>query len=140
MFAGYAALLLIGVRAIWGFFGSKHARFRDFVKSPAAVVTYLRDVFNRQEPHYIGHNPAGGLMVVALLTLVATTSISGLLLTTDAFWGSDSMDTLHGMLADVTVLFIAAHVLGVVFTSIRTRENLVWSMVTGFKRAPQDDK
>lgn len=136
LFAGYAAILLIAGRLVWGFAGSEHARFGDFVKSPAAVADYVRDVVNRRDGRYIGHNPAGGLMVMALLALVAAVSISGLLLTTDAFWGSDAMDMIHGALADVTLFFIAAHIFGVAFTSVRTRENLVWSMVSGLKRPP----
>ena len=77
-------------------------------------------------------------MAIALLVLLTAVSGSGVLLTTDPFWGSETMDTIHGTLADITLVCIAVHVSGVIFTSIKTGENLTWTMITGFKRAPDD--
>src|SRR5690242_8582634 len=57
--AGYAAAGLVLLRAIWGFFGPRHARFADFVYSPASVLAYLRDVARLHPRRYLGHNPAG---------------------------------------------------------------------------------
>ncbi len=78
-------------------------------------------------------------MILMLMLLLSAVSASGVLLTTDAFWGSQMMDTLHGSLAHICLVLIAIHVAGVIFTSIRTRENLVWSMITGRKRAPDGE-
>ena len=77
-------------------------------------------------------------MAIALLVLLTAVSGSGVLLTSDAFWGSETMDIIHGTLADITLVCIAFHVSGVIFTGIRTRENLIWSMIAGRKRAPDD--
>ena len=137
--AGYAALALIAARMLWGVAGTKYARFSQFLKPPAAVAAYMRDVFHKREARHLGHNPAGGAMVIAILILLSALCASGVLLTSDAFWGSETMDTIHGTLADIMVVCIAVHVWGVVFTSIRTRENLIWTMITGQKRAPDHE-
>ena len=85
---GYAISGLIGLRILWGFVGSPHARFSDLVRGPRGAFSYLRDVAFLKARRYLGHNPAGGAMIIALLVMLIGTSISGYLLTTDAFWGS----------------------------------------------------
>ncbi|MEZ5900036.1 MAG: cytochrome b/b6 domain-containing protein [Hyphomicrobiaceae bacterium] len=127
---GWAVLVLILFRVFWGFVGPTHARFAVFVKPPAATYAYLRQVARGAEPRHLGHNPAGGAMVVILLLITAGTGVVGVLLTTDAYWGSEAVDTLHSLFAHVTAACVAIHIAGVLFTSVRTRENLVWSMVT----------
>ena len=78
-------------------------------------------------------------MIIVMLLLLTAVSVSGVLLTTDAFWGSDAMEMVHSVLADLAVACIAVHVAGVLFTSASTGENLVRSMMTGRKRAPGDN-
>ena len=68
--------------------GPRYARFAQFVRSPDTVIAYLRAIKDGSERRYIGHNPAGGAMIVVLLVVMAATAVSGWLLTTDAFWGS----------------------------------------------------
>lgn len=131
--AGYVAAGVVGLRLLWGWLGSAHARFGDFVRGPGAVWSYTRDVFKGREPHYIGHNPLGGWMVLALLTMVSATAGTGWLLTTDRFWGSETMAEVHHFLAWSLLGLIALHLGGVLFTSRRQRENLVAAMVTGHK-------
>lgn len=133
--AGYAIAGLIALRIVWGFVGPRHARFADFVRSPRQVVRYLKDVAQFRAPRYIGHNPAGGLMVLALITLIAANCVTGYLMTTPTYWGSEVLEDLHGALANATLGLIALHVLGVLVASFEHRENLVRAMVTGRKRA-----
>ncbi|QSX36733.1 cytochrome b/b6 domain-containing protein [Shewanella sedimentimangrovi] len=78
VYSGYLILALLTVRILWGFIGSKHARFSDFVRSPAAAIDYLKGLSRGDVKHYRGHNPAGGLMVLALLLSIALTGFSGL--------------------------------------------------------------
>ena len=88
--AGYAAGALVALRVVWGFLGPRYARFAQFVRSPETVIAYLRTIKDGSARRYIGHNPAGGAMIVVLLVAIAGTAVSGWLLTTDAFWGSPS--------------------------------------------------
>ncbi|MCZ0963342.1 cytochrome b/b6 domain-containing protein [Paracoccus benzoatiresistens] len=131
---GYVIAALILARLVWGLVGPRHARFGDFVRGPGTVVAYLRALRAGCEPRYLGHNPAGGAMIVALLLAVSGTVLTGWLQTTDAFWGSSTMGDVHEALATLILVLAGIHVLGVMVESLRHRENLVWSMLTGTKR------
>ena len=78
IYSGYAVIGLITFRLLWGFVGSRYARFSDFIASPAAVVEYLKGIVSGKPRHYLGHNPAGGWMILALLISIAATSYTGL--------------------------------------------------------------
>jgi cytochrome b len=78
IYSGYIVLGLIAFRVLWGFIGSRYARFGSFVTSPAKVIEYLKGMLARKPKHYIGHNPAGGYMVVAMLVCLFIVTVSGL--------------------------------------------------------------
>lgn len=78
--AGYAILALIATRILWGFVGTRHARFRDFVYGPGTVLGYARDLVAGRGKRYLGHNPLGGVMILALLVSLTATGVSGWLL------------------------------------------------------------
>ncbi len=78
IWAGYAILGLLVFRVIWGFVGSRHARFGDFIRPPAEVVSYLKGLASGRVRHYLGHNPAGGWMILALLLSLSVVTFSGL--------------------------------------------------------------
>jgi cytochrome b len=137
--AGYSAAALISARIVWGIAGSGYARFKQFIRAPSTVWHYVADIATGREVRYLGHNPAGGAMVVALLVTVSAICLSGWLMTTDAFWGSSLMETVHEALTNVALALIALHVGGVVLASVRHRESLIQAMITGRKRAPQGD-
>ncbi len=132
--AGYSIAGLVALRLVWGFIGPRNARFADFVKGPRAVATFLKQSARLEAPRHLGHNPAGGMMIVALIAALIGLSVTGILMTTDAFWGSKAMEEIHEFLANGTLVLIALHVLGVVVASVEHGENLVKSMVTGRKR------
>lgn len=138
IYLGYAILVLVAVRVLWGFIGSRHARFSQFVRGPGAVLAYLRDILRGRPRHYLGHNPAGGAMVVALIIMVAATSLSGWAMITDALWGEEWIEALHEALAWATLGLVLAHVAGVILASLQHRENLVRAMITGRKPLPDD--
>ncbi|MFN4062511.1 MAG: cytochrome b/b6 domain-containing protein [Paracoccus hibiscisoli] len=135
---GYAIAILIAARLVWGLIGPRHARFADFVRGPLPVLAYLRDLRAGRERRYLGHNPAGGAMIVALLLAVTGTALTGWLQTTDAFWGSSAMEEIHETLATLILVLAGLHVAGVLVESLRHRENLILSMLTGTKRALSD--
>lgn len=78
IYAGYVVLGLIVFRVAWGIVGSRYARFSDFVTSPATVIRYLKGLLARKPQHFLGHNPAGGWMVIAMLLCLVIVSVSGL--------------------------------------------------------------
>ena len=140
--AGYVALGVLVVRVLWGFAGGQRdspmrfARFTQFVRRPRATLAYARALLQHREPRYIGHNPLGGWMVLALLTCVAGLALTGWLYTADWFWGDERVEQAHAALAWWLLLLVVVHLAGVIFTSLRHRENLVRAMLTGTKREP----
>lgn len=135
--SGYTASALIAVRIVWGLASNGYAGFRQFVRAPAVVIGFLKDIAAGREARYIGHNPAGGAMIVALLVTLSGVCFTGWLLTTDAFWGTVTMEIVHETLTNIALVLIALHIGGVVLASIRHRENLIRAMFTGRKRAPE---
>jgi cytochrome b len=134
--AGYAVAALVALRIVWGFAGPRWARFADFVRGPGTVLAYLRDSILHRARRHLGHNPAGGVMVVALLAAIGGIAATGFMMTTDAWWGVEWVEEVHEALAYATLGLIALHVGGVLFASLEHRENLVRAMITGRKRAP----
>lgn len=132
---GYAIAVLLTLRVVWGFIGTRYARFSNFVRGPRAVFTYLRDDLQGRAPRHIGHNPAGGAMIVALIAVLLATCTTGYLMTTEAYWGSKWLEEAHELFANATVGLVALHVLGVLLSSLLHGENLVRAMITGRKRA-----
>jgi cytochrome b len=133
--AGYAIAGLVALRIAWGFVGTRHARFSDFVKSRSETLDYMRKAVRGRASRFLGHNPAGGLMTLALLGMMMAISGTGFMMTTDAFWGADWVEDLHKGLVYATLGLIALHVAGVLVSSFAHRENLVKAMITGRKRA-----
>jgi len=138
--AGHALLALMAFRILWGLVGPQRARFSSFVHTPRSVLQYARQLWAGREPRHIGHNPLGGWMIVALLANGIAASLSGWLYTTDAFWGIAWVERVHIFLAYLLLALVGCHVAGVIFTSIRQRENLVAAMFHGRKRAIEADK
>lgn len=99
VYAGYGVLALVAFRLAWGLIGTKHARFADFIYGPAATLRYIRSIFASKPLHYLGHNPLGGWMVVALLLSLIGTCWSGL-----EAYGEKG----HGPLAQVEVRLISS--------------------------------
>ena len=148
-YAGYTVLGLILLRIIWGFVGTRHARFSDFVTSPATAWQYLKDTVLLRARRYLGHNPAGGAMIVLLLLSLLITTFSGIAtygavesagplgnwLGNIGEHGEDLLEEVHEFFANFTVMLVAIHVSGVIIESLIHRENLVRSMLHGYKTA-----
>lgn len=148
-FSGYVILGLLITRVVWGLVGSHYARFAEFVKPLAVVRSYMQDVLQLKGRRYIGHNPAGGWMIIALLVVLSLTAVTGLF----AYAGEDQAGPLfayvghwpeyvldgfaevHEGLANFSLFLIFVHVCGVVVESFLHDENLVRAMWTGRKRA-----
>jgi cytochrome b len=136
--AGYAAAGLVVLRVLWGVVGTHYARFMQFTRSPRTVLGYLRDIVTGREARYIGHNPAGGAMILALLVTMAATALSGWMTTTDQFWGVEWVTQAHALIANALLILVIVHLAGVVLASFRHRENLARALLSGWKRAPEE--
>jgi cytochrome b len=100
--AGYAVAITVVLRLAWGFIGPKHARFSDFVRSPGAALNYLKGVLGGAGKRYIGHNPAGGLMAVALLASLGATTFTGMAMLAEE--GEGPLASVMGPTAQVAVV------------------------------------
>ena len=159
--AGYAVAGLVALRLVWGLFGSRYARFTQFIKGPGVTLAYLGDMLRGKERRYLGHNPAGAAMVLALLMALSATAFTGWLLEEPARLsmlpdlpqivapayadddgdsygdnGSELIEELHETFANLMLLLVALHIGGVVLASFRHHENLPRAMITGDKRVP----
>ena len=149
VWAGYLTLGLVAFRIVWGFVGPRHARFADFVTSPREALAYALAALRGTAPRHLGHNPAGGLMILVLLAGVVLIGLSGLAVyaleehagpLAGALAGlpeayEDFFEELHEVLANAVLFLVGIHVLGVVWESRLHKENLVRAMITGRKRA-----
>lgn len=136
-YVGYVILAAVAIRLVWGVVGSRHARFADFAPSPRRLLDYLSALVRGREPRYVGHNPAGAVMMLALIGLVGACGVTGWMMGLDAFWGVGWVEALHEGAANAILVLAVVHVLAALVESWRHRENLILSMMTGLKRAPQ---
>ena len=162
--AGYTVASLVLARIVWGLIGPRHARFSNFLYRPSTALSYFKNLLLFRAERYVGHSPAGGMMVAALLISLLLTTFSGMAYygtrsETDAVAtfvsrdviglepvapalykgkmrdrGNHDVKELHETFANITIFLIFAHIGGVVLASFAHRENLVRSMVTGDKR------
>ena len=143
--AGYAVAMLIGFRIVWGLIGTRYARFTQFVKSPAQVITYVKKMLKFDVPHYIGHNPAAAAMIISLLISIIMVSVTGMAIiatggqgplagTVVAGFNVEWFEETHEFFANFTMLLVVLHVAGVFFSGMLEGENLIKSMVTGRKK------
>jgi cytochrome b len=149
VWVGYLLCVLLALRLYWGLRGSEYARFRSFFFSPGETLAYFRSMFTGHPKHYYGHNPAGALMVFALLGLLVLIFVSGLLtLAAIDFEGpllflanrvsdeaSYAFRDIHEFLPIVGLVLVSLHILGVIAGSIQHKENLVRAMLTGKKQS-----
>lgn len=167
IYSGYIVLGLIVFRVVWGFVGSKYAKFSDFVRSPKVVYHYVQQNMTGNPQHYLGHNPVGGWMVLAMLIMLFVVTLSGLKVyaieegkgllaansvnlspvalaiaeddgddddnkkadaSDEEFW-----EEIHEVSSNLMVFMIVLHILGVIVSSRKHKENLVKAMLTGNK-------
>jgi cytochrome b len=144
LYCGYAVLLIVALRILWGFFGTRHARFAAFLRGPGAVLDYARALLGGRDARTAGHNPLGALMIVLLLALLLAQALTGLFTNDEIFdtgplFGyvsselSKRLTTLHKQIFDYLLAAIALHVTAALFYLWVKRENLILPMITGYK-------
>lgn len=144
-YAGYTILLLLGFRIIWGFIGTYYARFSSFITTPKKAFQYLKDEMAGDAKRYIGHNPAGAMMIFALLITLLLTAFTGMATiategkgplanTFIASFSGELLGEIHVIFTSIILTLIILHIAGVIFSSFAEEENLVKAMITGRKR------
>jgi len=146
VWAGYVVGGLVLARIVWGFIGSPHARFSDFVYAPGTALRYVGKLLLFRGERHLGHSPGGGYMVILLLAFLAATVITGLIV----YGGEqqagplagmfteetgEAVEEWHELFANVTLALVFAHIAAVVLACSVLRENLIRSMITGYKRS-----
>lgn len=133
---GYTLLALIAFRLLWGFFGTRYAQFRSFLFRPGEIAGYFFSLLKGKPAHYVGHNPLGSVAIWLLLGLGIATGVTGILLFEDV--GGDALEEVHELVSNAMLAVVLIHIAGVLVSSVLHRENLVRSMITGFKTAEPD--
>lgn len=145
---GYAVLVLLAIRVLWGFVGSANARFANFLKGPLPVLRYMLTLFSRKPSHAEGHNPMGGWSVVAMLVLLFLQVVTGLFTDPEDYlnvgplsgyvsseWARFALGW-HHKLGWALLALIGLHVGAIYFYKVWKREDLVTPMITGRRRKP----
>lgn len=130
---GYLAAGLVVARIVWGFVGTRHARFADFFPTPSRLRRHLGGLVAGRPAHYTGHNPLGALMILALMALVLALGLTGWMQTLDAWWGVEWVQELHEGLASSLIALATLHALAALVMGRLERTRLVRAMVTGVK-------
>ena len=144
MLIGQVILCLLIFRVVWGFVGTRYAKFSSFVFGPRTIIAYARTILSRSGGGYAGHNPLGFLAVFAMLLLIGIQVTTGLFATDGDFYegplnhlvsGSTGRDItdIHYLNFDVLAIMIAIHIVAIFFYLLYKRENLIWPMFTGAK-------
>lgn len=149
VWTGYTILTLLLFRIVWGFIGSDTARFTQFLRSPIAALWHLAHLPRREADREVGHNAAGGWMVLLMLILIGVQVGTGLFSNDDAltegplmhFVSKDQSDWLshiHSLNFTAIEVVIVLHVVAIALYAVLKRQNLVGPMITGIKQMPTD--
>jgi cytochrome b len=147
---GYTAITLVIFRVLWGFFGSEHARFRNFVRGPGAVWRYLKTLGDKNSVETTGHSALGGWAVLVLLAATLAQGLSGLFKTDDIEWFGplsekasselvEQMSWFHGNFEGVLLIIIGIHIVAALLYLLIKKQNLITPMITGVKRTISAD-
>lgn len=143
-YIGYFTLGLIFFRLVWGFVGTKYAKFNSFIRGPKAVLNYLRLLISKQKSFTTGHNPLGGLLLPVVLILVGLQAVSGLFVSDDIITAGPYYDSanssiqklmqwLHHNIFDVLLGLVVIHLFAIAWYKIGLKHNLITPMITGYK-------
>lgn len=135
--AGYAMAGVLVFRLFWGMAGTRYARFKSFLFSPRQVFAYLGGLLKGKPVHWVGHNPAGSYAIYALILLGVAVVGSGWAVYADV--GGEWLEEAHDVLSYAMLGVVGVHVLGVLVSSRLHGENLVRSMVTGYKQGKAEE-
>ena len=129
---GYSACAVVLFRIVWGLVGTRYARFTQFIKGPVETIQHIKALLTRHRQSELGHNPAGALVMIALMLFILLIGLTG-------YWSvkeflGDFMSEAHEAIASVALWIVIIHIAAAVIMSFLQKENLIKSMVTGKKQ------
>ncbi|AWI81735.1 MAG: cytochrome B [Betaproteobacteria bacterium HGW-Betaproteobacteria-13] len=130
---GYLASALVLARIVWGFIGTRYARFSDFFPTPTRLRQHISHVISGQPDPHPGHNPMGALMMLTLIALVLALGLSGFMQTLDAFWGEEWLQELHEAFGSILIGLAVLHAAAAIIMSRIDGTNLIGAMISGVK-------
>lgn len=149
LWSGYSILMLLLFRIAWGFVGSTHARFSDFLYGPRAIIEFVKTLPRREAARFAGYNPLGGLSVLLIFVCIALQIGTGLFANDDIVtegplyqWvskgTSDFLTTVHSYNFYALLALVSLHIAAVLFHLVYKSENLFTPIFTGNKLLSQD--
>lgn len=133
-YSGYLACGLIFLRAIWGFIGTQYARFSNFWPTRQKLGDEIQNLIEGEIKTHIGHSPLGALMMLIMVACVTSLGLTGYLLETDYFFGSDWMEEAHEIIANLLMGLVGFHVTAAILLGRLEDTNLIAAMITGVKK------
>ena len=130
MLAGLMLAGLVCLRILWGFIGTKYARFSSFYLNPKDLMIYIKGIFTGNKTKWIGHNPASSWSTIIMLTSAAALAITGILMTSGE---KETYEDIHELLANIFLITMIVHIAGIIFHTIRHRDGIALAMVWGKK-------
>lgn len=130
---GYFAVTMVLARIVWGFIGTRYARFSNFFPTPSRVADHIRQVREGKHSISLGHNPMGALMMLGLMTTVLALGTTGWMQTLDAYWGEEWLQNLHRYIGNALIGMATLHALAAIVMGRMERTRLIKAMVTGVK-------
>jgi cytochrome b len=130
-YVGYAAVVLVLLRSVWGFVGGAQSRFSAFPVRPAKLRHFLNQLLSKQHEDYPGHNPAAAMAYIAIWACVILLGITGWMMGLDAFWGEEWLEEIHEGLSNGVMLLVGTHLVGIAFDSYKFRRRTWMGMITG---------
>ncbi len=127
--------MMLILRIVWGLIGTRYARFGSFLFGPSAVIGYFKGVLAGNGRRYVGHNPGSSYAILAMLAMTLVVVASGMLMSA----GGEAMEEVHSVSSYVLLALVAVHLAGVLVHTIRHRENISASIVTGTKEGESGD-
>ena len=136
MQAGLTIAFLLVLRFIWGFTGTTYARFSSFTLNPIELIRYFKDAVITKTKAYLGHNPASSYAAVIMFACAIGLAISGILMATGG--ENDSLEEVHELLANIFLITVIIHIVGIIFHNVKHRDSLWSSMLDGKKKTSSD--
>lgn len=129
--AGIMLGFLVLLRIVWGFFGTRHARFSGFALKPMDLVQYFKGILSGQKTRRAGHNPASSWAGITMMTLALGLALTGYLMTSG--FDKEIFEDVHEVLANSFIIVVALHIAGIILHTIRYQEMIGLSMIDGKK-------